>query len=428
VEVLGINERKRYFVDLFAGCGGLSLGLERAGFVPALVNELNDDAMETYLMNRDEEYPLLREKYSIGDVKELVNNELLFDTISSNMLLDYKISISEGDLDLVVGGPPCQGYSGIGHRRSYSVEKKEVPSNHLYLDMVTLIDKFRPKMFLFENVKGILSGKWTSDGVKGEIWSDVLAAFGGIGGYTMRWKLVYAKNYGVPQNRPRVLLVGVRDDILRTKDIPADALESGFIPRPTNDYPNLIEVLGDLIDDEFLSCEKTATYPKDPDNERNKKLRMKRDGSLTRRGDILEEHEYSKHSDDVRSKFRHMIGNNGKIPDNYVTKKFSQKLLPERWDSRGPSITVTSMPDDYVHFMQPRILTVREWARLQTFPDWYRFSGKRTTGGLRRAGNPLKDIYHRELPKYTQIGNAVPVDLAETIGKNLMRILEENNA
>jgi DNA (cytosine-5)-methyltransferase 1 len=124
-------------------------------------------------------------------------------------------------------------------------------------------------------------------------------------------------------------------------------------------------------------------------------------------------------------KFAHMLKNNGKIPLNLKTKKFAQRLLPEKWDSSGPSITATSLPDDYVHYCQPRTLTVREWARLQTFPDWYRFSGKRTTGGIRRAGNPLEGLFSREVPKYTQIGNAVPVKFAEKIGTHLNLILSK---
>ena len=86
-------------------------------------------------------------------------------------------------------------------------------------------------------------------------------------------------------------------------------------------------------------------------------------------------------------------------------------------------ITATSLPDDYVHYGQPRILTVREWARLQTFPDWYQFAGKRTTGGRRRAGDPDAGDWSRELPKYTQIGNAVPVWLARAVGRHLRALV-----
>ena len=118
-----------------------------------------------------------------------------------------------------------------------------------------------------------------------------------------------------------------------------------------------------------------------------------------------------------------MIESNGEIPSEMQTKKFAQRLVPKKWDTGGPNITATSLPDDYVHFSQPRSFTVREWARFQTFPDWYEFKGKRTTGGIRRAGNPREGIFDRELPKYTQIGNAVPVKLAYEIGNHLQKIL-----
>ena len=100
-----------------------------------------------------------------------------------------------------------------------------------------------------------------------------------------------------------------------------------------------------------------------------------------------------------------------------------QQISRERVSEKGPNITACSLADDFVHFSQPRSLTVREWARLQTFPDWYLFAGKRTTGGIRRAGNPRESIFDRELPKYTQIGNAVPVKLAYEIGKHFLSLI-----
>ena len=180
-----------------------------------------------------------------------------------------------------------------------------------------------------------------------------------------------------------------------------------------------------LINQSFPRDFKTATYLANPTNEIQRWLRTHPDGTLIKKGDILYEQEYSKHNPKVVEKFAHMLKNNGKIPLNLKTKKFAQRLLPEKWDSSGPSITATSLPDDYVHYCQPRTLTVREWARLQTFPDWYRFSGKRTTGGIRRAGNPLEGLFSREVPKYTQIGNAVPVKFAEKIGTHLNLILSK---
>ncbi len=137
----------------------------------------------------------------------------------------------------------------------------------------------------------------------------------------------------------------------------------------------------------------------------------------------MTEHDYSKHAPRIIEKFRAMIASGGRVPANFQTKKFAQRVLPLRWGDDGPTITATSLPDDYVHFSQPRILTVREWARLQTFPDWYQFAGKRSTGGIRRAGNPREGVFDREVPKYTQIGNAVPVGLAQAVGEHLAKIL-----
>ena len=147
---------------------------------------------------------------------------------------------------------------------------------------------------------------------------------------------------------------------------------------------------------------------------------------MRRQGHPLEEQVYSNHKKSIQEKFSFMINNNIRsmkdMPAEYRTNKFSQRVLPARWEQVGgtPNITATSLPDDYVHYSQPRTLTVREWARLQGFPDWYEFCGKRTTGGVRRAGNPSKGIWDREVPKYTQIGNAVPVPLAKAVGHHLL--------
>jgi len=153
-------------------------------------------------------------------------------------------------------------------------------------------------------------------------------------------------------------------------------------------------------------------------------LRRRQDGSLMGKGSPLSEQEYSRHSAAVIAKFAHMIANKGEIPVNMKTKKFAQRVLPARWSENGPTITATSLPDDYVHYVQPRVPTVREWARLQTFPDWYQFEGKRTTGGRRRAGDPDAGIWTRDLPKFTQIGNAVPVLLAEQIALHIKKLLD----
>ena len=413
------------FIDLFAGCGGLSLGLERAGFTPLLVNELNPDALSTYLLNRRDEFPWLCDN-NVANVKDLVLNEKLLDKFRASILNDFGVDIYAGQLDLICGGPPCQGFSGLGIRRSYSVEKKQLPSNYLYQDMAFLINRIRPKIFLFENVRGLLSSRWTDNGEKGEIFRDVLKTFRDIGAYHIRFKLVHAKDYGVPQNRPRILIVGLRADIFPEPTVKSDdAVLAGFLPKPVGGYPTIEELLGDLVDPRYKKGTITETYPHAPQNDTQKRLRTKRDGTFFEVGDAVSEMEYSNHSDFIVEKFTEMIRNGGEIPERFKTKKFAQKVLPRTWGKDGPTITACSAPDDYVHFCQPRYLTVREWARLQTFPDWYVFAGKRTTGGLRRAGNPREGIFDRELPKYTQIGNAVPVELAYNIGLNFVKLLEE---
>jgi len=400
------------FIDLFAGCGGLSLGLEQAGFTPLFVNELNHDAMETYLMNRREELPWLDENCEY-DIKKLVNTKDYLDQIRSQLLEQFEL----GDIDLVVGGPPCQGYSGIGHRRSYTVDKEQLPSNTLYQDMVHVVHKIRPKIFLFENVRGLLSARWTKQGEKGEIWRDVKGTFeAALPDYYIRPELVYAKNYGVPQNRPRVLMVGVRKDL--EFEPSENGVAGGFLPDPVGGYPHIKDLFGDLVDMPYPPGGETDTYPRLPKKGTIQEYFRKdrHTGKLPTKCGELTEQEYSKHSAKIVEKFAHMLRYNGEIPPEMQTKKFAQRILPATWKENGPTITATSLPDDYVHYAEPRSLTVREWARLQMFPDWYQFHGKRTTGGLRRAGNPQEGLHEREVPKYTQIGNAVPVKLAYEVG------------
>jgi len=414
--------RRRPFhcIDLFAGCGGLSLGLEEAGFKPLLFSEINRHAAETYIANRTD-----MDIVPVGDVYNLTDLDL-------GLLKTYWSYKGIKEIDLVCGGPPCQGYSGIGHRRTFKLDKQDIPSNHLFQEMVRVIRCVRPKMFLFENVRGLLNARWTPEGHGGEIFKAVLNEFKSLTDYQIRWELLHAKDYGVPQNRPRVIMVGIRDDVLphwvqnqlleTSFDAPS-AVASGFLPAPSGQPPTLEELLSDLVDPGFLKRAATTEYPAEARNEVQRHLRTNREGRLLHKGDPLTEHEYSNHAPYIRTKFAHMIANKGEIPEQYQTKKFAQRVFPRVWGEGGPNITATSLPEDYVHYSQERGPTVREWARIQTFPDWYLFKGPRTTGGRRRAGDPSKGIWDRDVPRYTQIGNAVPVLLAEKIGKHLAQIL-----
>jgi DNA (cytosine-5)-methyltransferase 1 len=409
-------------IDLFAGCGGLGLGLERAGFETVFVNELHRDAMETYWANRVDS-DLKAQSNHAFDILEITQNPDTLDALGRRLRREH------GEVDVVAGGPPCQGFSGIGHRRSFVLSKEEIPSNHLYREMARLVSVIAPRAFLFENVRGLLTARWTPAGEKGEIWEDVKRTFSGIRvkrgrrelHYVIGHALVTAKDYGVPQNRPRVLMIGIRDDIA-----PApieDEVGRGYIPPKGVKAPDLIDMLGDLVDPRWVPGGCSANYESDPQNGIQLELRTLRDGTVLRQGDPLLDQEYSRHSERVLAKFRYMLEHGGDIPREMRTKKFAQRVMPVRWGETGPNITATSLADDYVHFSQPRVPTVREWARIQSFPDWYQFAGKRTTGGRRRAGDPSTGDWSRELPKYTQIGNAVPVGLAEAVGRHLASLL-----
>ena len=263
--------------------------MEQAGFIPVFVNELNDDARASYLRNRNFELAGTpfnkRLELHSSDIYQM--NHSYMENLKSILINDRLLSEETHgtSLDLICGGPPCQGYSGIGHRRSYAVDKQDIPSNQLFDKMAEVIEFFRPKIFLFENVKGLLSSRWTPEGEKGGIWKKVHARLS-IEGYRIHWQLVSAKNYGVPQNRPRVLLVGVREDILLESeelrgvldaqesayDLPK-AVDYGFLPQPTNDYPHPEELLSDLISPEIEDAlikatsqptSASRTYPQPP--------------------------------------------------------------------------------------------------------------------------------------------------------------------
>jgi len=424
-------------IDLFAGCGGLTRGLEWAGFECLAFNELNKDAADSFALNFPNAIRL------DGDIKKAVSKKVIQETLKP--LID-----SKGGLDFLCGGPPCQGYSGIGHRRTHKLEKKDIPTNHLFHEMIRVIKALKPKVFLFENVGGILSGKWSTDGFKGDIFREVWNEFASIKEYTAQPTLLHAYAFGVPQNRPRVMIMGIRNDVLKNTKLkprkfnPDETNTSfafqlrnngGFFPswdEEKIDAPDLIDVLSDL-DFDGWSREKPF-YKKKAISEFQKFLR---EGNATdeKGREILSDHQFSNHSKTVVERFqymlKHKITKKSDLPPEMQTKKFNQKPLPPRWNKK-PSMTVTSLPDDYVHYSKPRTFSVREWARMQTFPDKHQFSGPRTTGGHRRAGNPTLGNWSRDVPKYTQIGNAVPPLLGKAIGERVKEIIkgssiEKNN-
>ena len=253
-------------------------------------------------MNRDEEFTHLREKmFYSNDIKSKVYQPAFFPELLKNFKKKWGRDFTKNHVDLLVGGPPCQGYSAIGIRRSYSVDKKQLPSNHLYEDMAIFIRKLTPKVFLFENVAGILTAKWTSKGKKGEIFKDIYKTFNSLKGYQVRWSLLHAKNYGVPQNRPRVILIGIREDILKKSSVSSvsnnpisdSALDCGFLPLGKEKAPDLCEVLEDLIDKNYKNELRTTKYPHTAQTNFQKEIRKKPNNRVSKKGEKLTEHEYS---------------------------------------------------------------------------------------------------------------------------------------
>lgn len=352
-------------IDLFAGCGGLSLGLAEAGFGILYANEINKDAADTYRRNLVEE----AKHRTFVDVRN----------ISAVSTSEINQAIGNRKIHLVAGGPPCQGFSMAGRRDI------DDPRNVLFKEMLRVVDEVGPPLFLMENVKGILSMG------SGTVIRTIKEAFEALG-YDVKVETLNASKFGVPQDRERVFIIGSK-------------IGNGVLhPKPDGEKTVTVEeAIGDLS---FLDSGESSSEYKLPAKSRYQKQMRK--GCFE-----LRNHESSRHSSKVIRKFAVLKQGQttNDLPDEYKTKK----IVLVRLSANKRARTVTTLPDDYVHYSKNRILTVREIARLQSFPDWFVFLGKRTTGGLRRR---------REIPQYSQVGNAVPPLLARRIGEHLIECLE----
>lgn len=339
-------------IDLFASCGGLSEGLKMAGFNVIAANEIVHDAAMTYKVNHPST------KMIEKDIRMLSAKEII-DTVRD------KISI-------VAGGPPCQGFSMAGRR------DLDDPRNFLFREFIRVVEKLSPKYFLMENVPGILSIE------KGKFFSSIISSFEEIG-YKTTIVLLDSSNFGVPQIRKRVFITGSNKKLN-----PAEIKSVKRKPVCVKD------AIGDL---DFLDNGEHATsYLKLPETEYQKKMR--------RNSSKLYNHQSSNHSKGTIKRFAFLM--QGQSVSDLPIKLRTRKFALYRLDGQRPSRTLTTLPDDYVHYKKNRILTVREMARLQSFPDSYIFLGPRTTGGVRRKTSA---------PQYTQVGNAVPPFLAKAVGE-----------
>lgn len=335
---------------------------------------------------------------------------------SVQRLYEKKLLELASQIDAVVGGPPCQGFSSAGRRKSNDPRNRMV---HIYLDFVRLI---RPKFVLIENVRGITvdfsSGRADENKVNyvAQLTQSLSAD------YRVWTDIVDTTRLGVPQRRRRFFLVGVRRDVLGTVEPanPFDLLSSAS--RTVLSRKKLFSLpIASRCAISDLELARNGTVPSREDKGFEEIAYVRPLTSFQRamnQGcDDVTDTRLARHTAPIARRFKKIIEichADGRLNttlsremrESFGIKKCALRVL----DPDNPSPTVTSMPDDLLHYAEPRTLTVRENARLQTFPDWYVFKGKYTTGGERRR---------KEVPRFTQVANAVPPLVAETFGEML---------
>ena len=336
---------------------------------------------------------------------------------TQDLLDSYKQELIDlkGRINLIAGGPPCQGFSLAGPRDVTD------PRNFLSEEYIEIVSLIQPKFLLLENVKGFQS-PFTDD--KEPYSAKVSKKIESVGehGYYVYSKLLNAADLGVPQKRVRYILIAVRKDVEIGEFCPFEQLEKNASTfRETRGIGGEDITIEDAIND--LEIRAIAPEPHSQ-NGKFKKIRYTGRRKQTPFQKLMREGldkkfqpnslRLANHTCKVRNRFKkilkecpHGIPISKKVRDKYKLKK--QCFIPLH--RKKLARTVTTLPDDMIHYCEPRILTVRENARLQSFPDWFEFRGKYTTGGQRRKF---------ESPRYSQVGNAVPPLLAEAIGEILL--------
>ena len=412
---------KLNYLDLFAGAGGLSEGFIRAGFNPIAHVEM--DPAACFTLKTRMAYHSLKENdnldqyadYLNGDINRTEFYSLVPDTVI-NSVIDSEIGedtlpdifrqinnlLENQKVDLIIGGPPCQAYSHIGRARCPNKMKGD-PRNNLYLFYAEFLKEYEPKYFVFENVPGLLSATDEEDNSYLELMKDIFRKYG----YETELKTLNAKDYGVPQNRKRIILVGKKGK------------STGFYPEPYRCEPDVLvnEILSDLptikasegtldpcnvdpichpwlhkVDirnDEMPVTFHQARFNNEDDLEIYRiAVDLWNDKEVRLHYDKLPEHlQKHENKDSFLNRFKVVAGN----------LLYSHTIVAH----------IAMDGHYYIHpdIEQNRSLTPREAARLQTFPDDYYFESY--NGGPRRT------------PAYRQIGNAVPVLLAQKIAEKL---------
>lgn len=405
------------YIDLFSGAGGLSEGFVRAGFEPIAHVEMNKDACDTlktrtafhYLKekNRIEEYyDYLKGKIKRDElwtkipenlINSVINKEISQETLPS-IFEKIDAELGNQNVDLVIGGPPCQAYSVAGRARDPKGMEDD-PRNHLYKYYVEFLKRYKPKMFVFENVPGILSA---NNGVYLELIFEAVR----LAGYELDLKVLNAKNFGVLQDRKRVIIIGWKKDlnlkypVFEEKEPQYEILKHLFSDLPkiqngqgewgitkyatkSNDY---LEKSGIRNGIDFTS--QHIARPNNPNDLEIYKIAVEKWVNENKRLNYAELPErLIKHSN---------------------TKSFTNRFQVVNHAGVSHTVVAHICADGhyYIHpdIKQNRSITVREAARIQSFPDDYFFEKSRTTA-------------------FKQIGNAVPVLMAEGIANKIKEMI-----
>lgn len=351
-------------LDVFAGCGGLTEGLLSAGVDVVASVELHPQAALSHAFNHPST------SIFVGDIREW-----------DYSLMDRELRVRERDqLDIVVGGPPCQGFSSAGKKQQLD------PRNSLFRAYADVVERYRPRIFLLENVPGFRSM------FGGSTYREALMTFHKLGYETVD-DVVRAADYGVPQTRQRFILVGWLPDEAKPFEL-------------TPTVEQAVTAQDALADIDFL----------EPGFEANRYRRRANISpfAVDRRAnsDFLFNHLATRHRERA-VRIMSEIAEGGSIRDVDPLVRSAKRTM-SRLSRRDLAKTVLSLPDDMIHYKHNRVLTVRENARLQTFDDDFVFFGKRTSGFVERRV---------DVPQYTQVGNAVPPLLGRAFGRALTRSL-----
>jgi DNA (cytosine-5)-methyltransferase 1 len=404
-----MKDKKGNYIDLFSGCGGFSLGLGNAGWQGLFAIEKDSMAFETFKFN------LIDGQYSHFSWPDWLPQE---PTTIQSILDNYPEELKKlrGSVDLIAGGPPCQGFSLAGKRKS------DDPRNKLAQEYIKVVDLVRPNYVVIENVRGFNSAFNTAGQPSKQPYSMVVKSQLEELGYKVFHDYVNCEQFGVPQQRTRFLMIGILEKLTSNNaknpfellnEIRKSFLENKGLPNRPITVKEAINDLEICKDDARLIYHsgagdkgfKQLNYT--PPENLNSYLSLMRKGLNGTKPNSLR---LARHRSSTIAMFHKIqsiarpgIALNQAEKDKLGIKKQATCVL----NADKPSKTLTTLPDDLLHYREPRILTVRESARIQSFPDDFAFKGKYTTGGKSRT---------KECPRYTQVGNAVPPLLGEVIG------------